>query len=164
MPFDAFLKLGDITGDSTDAAHKGEIVVQAYSFGVSNTASLGSATGGAGAGKAVFSDLNFTTAMSSASPKLLLACASGKHFPDAVLTLRKAGGSKGALEFCKVTLKEVLISSFQDAGASAENLPTDSATLTFGAIKFEYFTQDPSGKTVPAASGGWSQKENKQFT
>ena len=162
MAFDAFLKLGDIVGDSTDKGHPGEIVVQYYNFGVANTASIGSATGGAGAGKATFSDFSFTTAMSAASPHLLLACASGKHFPDAVLTLRRAGGKQ--LEFCKVTLKEVFISSYQDAGASSENIPTESVALAFAVIKFEFVAQDASGAPGKASSAGWDRGRNQPYT
>lgn len=163
MAFDAFLKLGDIVGDSTDARHPGEIVVQYYNFGVANTASIGSATGGAGAGKATFSDFTFTTAMSAASPKLLQACASGQHFPEALLTLRRTGG-KGPLEFCKVTLKEVFISSYQDAGASSENIPTESVALAFAVIKFEFVAQDASGAPGKTAAGGWDRAKNQPYT
>jgi type VI secretion system secreted protein Hcp len=162
VAFDAFLKLGDIVGDSTDARHKGEIVVEAYSFGVENTGSAGGAGGGAGAGKASFTDFVFTTAMSAASPQLMLACASGKHFPDALLTLRRSGG-KGSFEFCRVTLKQVLVSSYQDAGTAADNIPVESVSLNFGAMKVEFSTQSPSGAAGPTSSGGWDRTKNAPF-
>jgi type VI secretion system secreted protein Hcp len=162
VAFDAFLKLGDVKGGSTDAAHKDEIVVREYSFGVSNPSSVGSASGGAGAGKASFSDLTFTTPLSAASPKLLLACASGAHYDTAVLTLRRSG-TKPA-EFFKITLKTVLVSSYQDAGASSDDTPTDSITLAFGAIRIDVFTQNPSGGTAPPpSSAGWDRTKNQPY-
>jgi type VI secretion system secreted protein Hcp len=164
VAFDAFLKLGDIVGDSTDKVHKGEIPVLFYSFGIANTGSIGSATGGAGAGKATFTDFNFTTGMSAASPKLMLACASGKHFPEALLTLRHSGnGPQGGFEFCRVTLKEVLITSYQDAGASSEGVPQESVALAFAAIKIEFTPQTPSGTPGQASSAGWDRTKNEPF-
>ena len=50
MAFDAFLKIDGIEGESTDKTHPGEIEIQSFSWGVSNTAS-GGAGGGGGAGK-----------------------------------------------------------------------------------------------------------------
>jgi type VI secretion system secreted protein Hcp len=163
VAFDAFLKLGEVKGGSTDAAHKDEIVVREYSFGVNNTASVGSTGGGAGAGKATFSDLTFTTPLSVASPKLLLACASGVHYDTAVLTLRRSGGTKPP-DFLKITLKTVLVSSYLDAGASSDDTPLDSITLAFGAIRVDVFTQNPSGGTAPPpSSAGWDRSKNQPY-
>ena len=58
MAVDVFLKLGDIKGESKDAKHAGEIDVLSWSWGVSQTGTMG-VGGGGGAGKANFSDLNF---------------------------------------------------------------------------------------------------------
>ena len=43
MPFDAFLKIDGIPGESTAEKHKGEIEIESFSWGVSNS---GSATHG----------------------------------------------------------------------------------------------------------------------
>src|SRR5437588_9507059 len=43
-----------IIGEATEKSNAGEIEVQSYSFGVTNSATIGSATSGAGAGKATF--------------------------------------------------------------------------------------------------------------
>ncbi|MDQ1507936.1 MAG: type secretion system secreted protein Hcp [Actinomycetota bacterium] len=163
MAFDAFLKLGDVKGGSTDAAYKPDIVVREYSFGLSNPSSIGSPSGGTGAGKASFTDLAFTTPLGEASPKLLLACASGAHYDIAVLTLRRSGGTKPA-EFFKITLKTVFVSAYSDAGASSDDTPTDSITLSFGAIRVEVFTQNPSGgATPPPSSAGWDRTKNAPY-
>ena len=163
MAFDAFLKLGDVKGGSTDAAHKDEIVVREYSFGVSNTGSVGAGGGGAGAGKAAFTNLNFTMPVSVASPKLMLACASGAHYDTAVLTLRRAGGAKTAPEFFRVTLKTVLVSAYQNAGSTTEDAPVESVALTFGAMKVEVVPQTPSGAQGQAASAGWDRTRNEPY-
>src|SRR5262245_7006243 len=96
---DFFLKIEGIDGESTDDKHKGEIDIQSFSWGVTNTGSHG-AGGGGGTGKSVFQDLHFTTHVNKSSPKLMLACATGEHLKKAVLTVRKAG--KDQQEYYKV--------------------------------------------------------------
>jgi type VI protein secretion system component Hcp len=48
-------------------------------------------TGGSGAGKVQMQDFHFVMRANKASTKLMLACASGEHIPDGLLTCRKAG-------------------------------------------------------------------------
>src|SRR6478736_7780020 len=115
MAFDAFLKIEGIQGESTDKAHKDEIEVFSFSWGTANTGT-GSVGGGGGAGKASFQDLHFTMPISKAAPNLMLACATGKHIPEATLTCRKAGGSQ--VEFLKIKLADILVSSFSNGGVN----------------------------------------------
>lgn len=158
IPLDGFLKLAGIRGDSTDADHAGEIVVGGYSFGVANTGSAGGGTGG-GQGKATFTDLALTTEASSASPQLLVACASGNHFPEAVLTVRRGAGEQG-LEFLKVTVEDVVISGYQAAGTTADGATHETFTLNFATIKVEYTPQTATGGAGTVSSGGWDLKQN----
>ena len=108
MASDIFAKIGDIKGESTDDKHKDEIDVLSYSWGVTQTGTLAFG-GGAGAGKAQFSDFNFTTNVSKASPVLFLSCATGEHIKEATITVRKAG--KGQQEYLILKMSDVLISS-----------------------------------------------------
>ena len=60
--------------------------------------------GGAGAGKSFFTDLHFVHHIAQASPVLFQKCASGEHLADALLTVRKAGGTQ--LEYLKIKLTD----------------------------------------------------------
>ena len=52
MAVDVFLKLGDIGGESADSAHKGEIDVLSWSWGIAQTGTMsGGGVGGAGRGR-----------------------------------------------------------------------------------------------------------------
>lgn len=146
MAFDAFLKLDGIDGESTDRNHPGEIEVLSFSWGVANPSSGGTGSGGGGAGKASFQDMSFQSFVSKAGPNLMLACATGKHLPAALLTLRKSGG--GGLEFIKIRLADVLVSSYSDGGDATAQAPkpTDTFALNFDRIDFLYTTQN--GETV----------------
>ena len=70
MAADIFAKLGDIKGESTDDKHKDEVEVLSYSWGVTNTAHIGSG-GGGGVGRATFQDLSIVHKIDKASPQLL---------------------------------------------------------------------------------------------
>jgi type VI secretion system secreted protein Hcp len=110
------------------------IEILGYGFGTTN--GLG---GGGGSGKVAVHDISITKKMDVASPKLAQACVTGKHFPTATITVRKAG--KGQQAYLKITLKDVLISSFQTGGSGPNKTPTESLTLNFTKIDFKYTRQ-----------------------
>jgi type VI secretion system secreted protein Hcp len=153
MAFDAFLKIEGIDGDSTDKDHKGEIEILSFSWGETNT-SPSNKGGGGGAGKVSMQDFHFTMQVSSASPKLMVACASGKHFTQATLTCRKAGGEQRA-EFMKIKLTDILVSSYLTEGNTNSEeapLPTDQISLNFSKIEFLFSTG--RGETTADATRG----------
>ena len=108
MAVGMFIKIDTVDGEAQDSKHKKEIDVLSWTWGMSNSGSahVGS---GAGAGKVNVQDLTFTKWVDSSTPKLALACCSGKHFKDAVLVVRKAG--EKPVEYLKIKLDEVLVAS-----------------------------------------------------
>jgi type VI secretion system secreted protein Hcp len=90
MAVDMFLKLDDVKGESKDSKHKEEMDVLAWSWGASQSGSTHLGSGG-GAGKVSVQDVSLTKYVDKASPNLLKFCCNGKHFKEAVLTVRKAG-------------------------------------------------------------------------
>jgi type VI secretion system secreted protein Hcp len=127
--FDAFLKIDGIDGESADAKHKGEIDVASWSWAEQQTGTH-AAGGGGGAGKVSMSDVHFVMRTSKASPKLMLACASGEHIKKAVLTCRKAGGEQQ--EYLKVTFSDLLVSAYHGAGPNSDSETRISAGLAYG--------------------------------
>ena len=104
--------------------------VVSWSLGVSNSVSVGSAGGGAGAGKATFDDLTITKKVDASSPKLISACASGRHFADATLVVT-ANGTTNTYK-----LKEVFVTSVkQSDDGSTDTNPLEKVTLTFGSFE-----------------------------
>ena len=145
MAVDYFLKIDGIKGESVDSKHKDEIDIESFSWGVAATQGAAGPRGGR-AGKASISDFSFAIRMSKASPQLLEACATGKHFPKAILTARKSGGSQ--LDFLKVTLEEVLISSYQTSG-SGQTDTIEQIAVSFDTATFQYVPQKPDGSAGP---------------
>lgn len=162
MAVDMFLKLAKVDGESQDDKHSGEIDVLSWSWGArqSGTGHLG---GGAGAGKAEVADLTITKFVDRASPLLFFLCCSGEHVPNAVLAVRKAGG-KNPLEYLKVTLEDVLVTSYETGGASEQDRVVETITLNFARSKLEYVPQKKDGTGAPSITKGWDVAANKEFS
>lgn len=159
MAFDVFLKVDGVDGESADAKHKGTIDVLSFGFGVVQSAPAGG--GRAGAGKASFQDLHVVFRTEKASPRLFVGCAAGEHFKNAVLTARRAG--KGQVEFLKLTLSDVVVTSYRAAGAAAEDGPHDEVTLGYAKIEIEYRPVTAKGAPGSPVKGGWDLKANKKL-
>jgi type VI secretion system secreted protein Hcp len=155
---DYFLKLDGIEGESADSKHKGEIELESFSWGEHQTGTH-AAGGGGGAGKVAMQDLSIVMKSNKSSPKLLLFCANGEHIKKAVLTCRKAG--KDQQEYLKVTLSDILVSSYQTAGNQVNLIPMDQVSLNFAKIEVEYKEQKPDGTLGGATKAGWDLKANK---
>jgi len=156
---DYFLKIDGIKGESHDAKHKDEIELESFSWGETNTGGM-AAGGGGGAGKVQMQDFHFVMKMNKASPLLLLACASGQHIKQAILTCRKAG--KEQQEFLKITFTDLLCSSYQTGGsAGSDVIPMDQVSLNFAQMKMEYKPQKADGTLDAAVTAGWNLKQNK---
>ncbi|HET8704789.1 MAG TPA: type VI secretion system tube protein Hcp [Pseudomonadales bacterium] len=157
MAVDMFLKLDDVKGESTDSKHKDTIDVLAWSWGMSQsgTTHMG---GGGGSGKVSVQDLSLTKYIDKSSPTLELACCTGKHFKQAVLTVRKAGDKP--LEYIKITMKEVIISSISLGGSGGEDRLTENVTLNFAEFKTEYVPQKADGSGDAAIEAAYSMAKN----
>ncbi len=157
MSMDMFIKIGDVKGESRDQTHKEEIDVLAWSWGASNSGSA-HVGGGAGAGKVNVQDLSFTKYIDMASTELFLACCDGKHFPEAVLTVRKAG--EKPLEYLTIKMNEILVTSVSTGGSGGEDRLTENVTLNFAKVTVTYKEQAAAGATAKAPSVGWDIAAN----
>jgi type VI secretion system secreted protein Hcp len=155
---DMFLKIDGIQGESYDAKHKGEIDVDHLLWGENQTGSHATG-GGGGAGKVRVRDARLTMRTSKASPELMLACASGKHFPKAVVTVRKAG--KAQQEYAVWTFTDVLISVYEICSLVPGDIPRDQISLNFAKVEIEYKEQKQDGSLGAAVKAGWDVKANK---
>jgi type VI secretion system secreted protein Hcp len=102
--------------------------VESYSWGVTSPVDIGSG-GGAGAGKATFSDLVVTRPVDGVSPRLIAAAATGQHFDTAVLVVPTR---KGAMRY---TFDLVFVTGVQHT--SSGDRPVESLTLAYGTVEVE---------------------------
>jgi type VI secretion system secreted protein Hcp len=157
---DYFLKLDGIDGESTDDKHKGEIDVESWSWGETNSGTHAGG-GGGGAGKVVMQDFHFVMRVNKASAKLFLACATGQHIKEGTLTCRKAGTEQQ--EYLKIKFSDLLVSSFQTGGSHGDVVPTDQISLNFSKIEYEYKPQKPDGSLDAPVKTGYDLKANKKI-
>ncbi|GAC1409298.1 MAG: type VI secretion system receptor/chaperone Hcp [Burkholderiaceae bacterium] len=150
MAVDMFLKIDDLKGESRDSKHKDTVDILSWSWGMSQSGTTHTG-GGGGAGKVSVQDLSLTKYVDKASPNLILAACNGKHFKEALLTVRKAG--EKPLEYLKLTMKEVLVAGVSTGGGQEDRL-TEHITLNFSWFKVEYTPQkaDGSGEAVVEAA------------
>jgi type VI secretion system secreted protein Hcp len=121
--FDAFLKIEGIEGEI-----KGEIPLESFSWGVSN--SISSATGGSGAGKAVFSDFSFTARLGKQSPELFMHAAQGTNLRTADLTIQDGR------RLSKVSFFDVFISSYKQDMTHQPTVLGDATPLEMVSLNF----------------------------
>src|SRR5215212_7248836 len=115
---------------------------------------------GGGAGKVSMNDFSFTMGVCKASSKLFLACATGEHIKSAILTCRKAGGEQQ--EYMKVTMSDILVSSYQTGGSAGDTIPVDQIALNFAKLEFEYKPQKADGTLDAPGKTGYDLKANKK--
>ena len=159
--FDAFLKLDGIKGESADAKHKGEIDIFSFRWGIHQTG-VSATGGGGGSGKVSFQDISFVKETDASSPLLMLNCANGAHIKEGSFVVRKAGGTQ--LEYLKIKLTDILISSFKDHGStSGDPIPMESITLNFSKVEYSYQPQGADGKAQGGpVMAGWDVKQNQK--
>jgi type VI secretion system secreted protein Hcp len=159
MAVDYFLKIDGVPGESTDDKHKGEIDVESWSWGETQSGTS-AAGGGGGAGKVSMQDFHFVMRLNKASPKLMLACATGEHLKSATLVCRKAGGDQQ--EYMKIVMSDLLVSSYQTGGSSGDVVPIDQISLNFSKIEYEYKPQKADGSLDSPVKTGYDLKLNKK--
>jgi len=158
---DIFLKIEGVPGESTDAKHKGELDLESFSWGETNSGSSGHA-GGGGTGKVSPHDFVFTKRLDKSSPMLFIGCATGQHFKDATLTVRKAGGEQH--EYFKVKMMDVMISGYQTAGREGSGgLVSESISLNFAKLEMSYKEQKPDGSLGGETKQGYDFGANKKL-
>jgi type VI protein secretion system component Hcp len=144
-----FLALNGVKGDSLNSTYRGWFEVSGFDFDLANPANIGSATGGAGAGKLTFSPLTLTLDSNTGLAPLLALAATGAALNGATLVgVNDAGQQVYHLDLANVSVTNVEhhAEAFPEAG------PT--LTLDYGQIELETFTPDGAGGVVPEGHVG----------
>jgi type VI secretion system secreted protein Hcp len=162
MAVDMFIKIDSVKGEAQDDAHKDEIDVLAWSWGMSQSGTM-HAGGGGGGGKVNVQDLSFTKYIDKSTSVLMEYCSNGKQYQEAKLTVRKAGGDT-PLEYLIITMTDVIVTSVSTGGSGGEDRLTENVTLNFAAVKVDYQPQKPDGsKDGGQIKYGWDIAANKKL-
>lgn len=132
----AYMKLGDIKGESTDKEHKEWINVLSFGTGMSSEPA-------ADGGPAVkFQQFKVEVPTERSSPKLMEAVCLGTVIPSVIIELTRESAD-GQETYYRYELKNVLISSYSVSGATADK-PMEQLALNFEEIKVISVDRDGS--------------------
>ena len=139
----AYMKLGDIKGESQDDGHKDWIIIESFSHEMS--APRNGATGATRRrGSASIGDFVVSKEIDKSTPKLQEALVTGKVLPELNFELTR-DFEEGRQAYLQYELKNVLVSSYQISG-DADDRPTEEVAFNFEEIKvtYTYFARDGS--------------------
>jgi type VI secretion system secreted protein Hcp len=142
---DYFLKINGISGDQPAGKVKDAIKVDAFAWGAENRNTIGSLTGGAGAGKASFNNLQITKHVDATSPLLFQQLVSGKPINGMELIARKPGPVGQQPIYQRYYFSTVFLTNQQHTG-SGESIQED-LTFTYGAVQMTNVAQLSNGST-----------------
>ena len=112
-PLQYFIKVDGATGDATLKGFEGWFSVDGFDWGVQNSETIGSATGGAGAGKASFSPLTVDIHSLSGLASLFSDAARGENL--GTVELAAVDTVKGqSLKVYDIKLSDVLVGGFEN--------------------------------------------------
>jgi type VI secretion system secreted protein Hcp len=136
---DAFLKLSDIAGDSTDAQHPNEIALLSFSFGFEADSSW-TRGGGVSVGKPNPGDLRVTAGMDRSLAGMVRKITEGKSSPTAVLSVRSsAPGNRVGFEYIRYTFSGVFFVNVDQALAGNGRAIT-GASMIYKTLMIEQFS------------------------
>ena len=123
--------------------------IKSFSFGVENPTTIGSATGGAGAGKIKFNEFTIKKTSDSASPFFFLNAATGAHYKTVTIQMRKAGGDpqSAGKPFLIYKFGTVFTTKIDWSGPGDEG-PEESITFVYGQFVVQYQPQKPDSTTT----------------
>jgi len=142
MAVDFFMKLGDIDGESKDNTYENWIEVLAWSWGMTQSGTMHTGTGG-GTGKVSVQDFSFTKYVDKSTPNIMQKCCTGKHYPEATFIARKAGDQP--LDYVKLKMTDVIVTSANTGGSQGGEQVTENVTLNFAKYEYEYTPQSETG-------------------
>ncbi|MBL9043878.1 MAG: type VI secretion system tube protein Hcp [Myxococcales bacterium] len=155
MASDAYLKIKDVPGSSSDKDHKDWVEVLSHSFSMHMP--IGAGPGGVrNAGRVNIEDFVITKAVDKASPSMMQHCCKGTYFPSMEVEVMNANGDRNKL--IKYTLENVYISSFRTDHHEGQ-IPHEVVAFSFGKIKTE-FTPVVDGKPGSPQRAGWDRDKN----
>jgi type VI secretion system secreted protein Hcp len=160
MAFDAFLKVTDAPGESTDKDHKGWIEVLSYGFGVFQE-SGGSHSGGGSmsSGRSDFRDFSIVKRIDKSTNKLIGHAATCYHIPEVKLEVHR-NINKQKAKYYEVTLKEAMITDISAEGQQGGNLPTERVKFSYGEIVVNYVQWTEKGQSKGNVEFIYNLKEN----
>jgi len=135
-------RTGQFKGDDGAANRPGGgiINVLAYSYGLQSSTTIGSGSGGAGAGKVTQKPLTITHTLGGSSPEFLGAAATGERLTSVVINFSRTDRSGKEIAFYRVTLTNAFVSEVSQRSAGDSVL--EDVSFIFQKIEQKSLTQN----------------------
>ncbi len=157
MSADMFLKIEGVEGEAIDHAHGKEIDVRGWGWGMGQSGCM-HIGGGGGGGRVAVQDISVTKYVDKSSPNLINGCCTGKHYPKATMTVRKAGDKP--VEYMVIVMTDVLVSSISTGGSGGEDRLTENISLNFAKVEVKYTPQAKDGSAGATVETGFDIEQN----
>jgi type VI secretion system secreted protein Hcp len=142
--------------------HEKETEIMSIASGYSNPAQTSTGKTGLSAGRVSITDISYTKLLDKSSFALMTAVCTGAHFPKTVISFYGNNSvTNTPYRYLVITLEEVMVSSMQQTASGAEK-PTESVSLSFAKIKWEYFTATSTG-VVLAGTSSWDRTKMQAY-
>jgi type VI secretion system secreted protein Hcp len=139
----AFLKLGDVKGESTDKEHKDWIIIQSMSSPIFRSIPEGAKDMQRTRGETTLGDVVIVRELDKSSVKLQEACATGVFYEEVEIHFC-SDLEKKSEAYLKYKLKDCIVSSYSfHATASGDPMPTEELTLNYTEVEWTYIIIDP---------------------
>lgn len=144
------------TKDKVDQLQKSNIPLDGFSLQTTRPTTIGSATGGAGAGKAKELPFTVTKQIDGTSPALFKDLVTGTRIQKATLDVDRINNGK-RVTVAEYKLSDVVLTSILDSGRDTTTKETIDGVYL--AIQYGVVGQTKSGGTTTISSG-WNQVSN----
>lgn len=139
MALSGTMLIPDIAGESRRAEHEDEIDIMSIDWNMSQASNMQQGSGRTSS-RATVNPVGITKIYDASSPYLALACMQGKAFDEIVISFRQDSG-EAHLDYLKITLMNVVISSYSLNGSAMGEEISDSISLSFEKVKKIYTVQ-----------------------
>ena len=133
---DYYLKIDGISGESGNPKYQDYMMVSSWSWGSINSSDTNKVSALGALKQSLPQELDVMMETSKASPQLMQATFSGKHFASGELVgLDQASGSDQ--ELFKITFSDIIISGYKVGNSQNNVSPTEQVSLNFAKVELE---------------------------
>ena len=137
-----------IDGESAATDHAKEIEVLSWSHSFNQpTSPVRSTAGGGTVEQANHADFSFTKYLDSATDDLLKYCWTGKQIGKGTFTAYRADGDNQPVKYLEIDMQHIIVSNVSFGGGSGD-IPTETVTLAYGIVQYNYIPQKPADGTA----------------
>ena len=147
----AYIKFDGVDGEATDKEHTMWSDMMSFSQTITRGDPSDDTT--RQRASATLGDIVVTKEIDKSSPKLAESILTGKVFPKVEIQLASSAGTYFAYE-----LTNVMVTSYSISGG-ADEMPMESFSLNFEAIKITYTEYDSEGKSKGKVEATWKVEE-----